>query len=246
MNGRMPRSWRAGEKSRRETLVPPRRRPDRHALWALVLAVFTLAVAAASAHAASGGVGTPDGDGTTSTDPAPTLSTQFGTRTLQAGMQGDDVTVLNGIVKSKSYASGVHVADIFQTSTVGAVKEFQNEAGLPSTGVVDPDTSTALLRSMSRAGATWYGPGFYGHQTACGETLSETTIGVANRSLPCGKKVTLSYHGHSIVAPVIDRGPYRTGYKFDLTSGTAQALGITTSTTLRYAVAQRGSDIRGL
>ncbi len=161
-------------------------------------------------------------------------------------MSGDDVKVLNGIVKSKSYASGVHVGDVFATQTAGAVREFQNEAGLPSNGVVDTTTSTALIHSMSRAGATWYGPGFYGHRTACGQTLTTTTVGVASRSLRCGKKVTLSYHGHSIVAPVIDRGPYRTGYKFDLTGATAQALGITTSTRLRYAVAQRGSDVRGL
>src|SRR5437868_5207122 len=31
--------------------------------------------------------------------------------------------------------------------------------------------------------ATWYGPGFYGKSTACGVTLTEQTLGVANRSL---------------------------------------------------------------
>jgi peptidoglycan hydrolase-like protein with peptidoglycan-binding domain len=249
MNGRMPRSWRAGDNSRRETLGPPRRRPDRHALWALVLAVFTLAVAAASAHASDGGVGTPGGPGTTSTDPTapvPAIGTQFGSRVLRSGMTGDDVRVLNGIVKSKSYATGVHVGQVFSTPTLGAVKEFQTEAGLPSDGVVDEQTSSALVHSMDRAGATWYGPGFFGEQTACGTVLSETTIGIAHRTLPCGTKVTLAYQGHYVVAPVIDRGPYAAGYTFDLTAATAQALGVTTSTNLRYAVGQRGSDVRGL
>jgi peptidoglycan lytic transglycosylase len=248
MDRRTPRSWRAGHNFNRETRARGRR-ADRHALWALLLALFTMAVAAASAHAASGGTGTPTAPppGTSVTDPsAPAISTQFGSRVLQVGMSGDDVKVLNGIVKSKVYGTGIHVGQLFGTPTAGAVREFQGEAGLPATGVVDADTSSALVHSMGRAGATWYGPGFYGKQTACGQELTEATVGVASRSLPCGKKVTLNYRGHSIVAPVIDRGPYRTGYKFDLSAATAQALGITTSTTLRYAVAQRGSDARGL
>src|SRR5690348_7636197 len=29
------------------------------------------------------------------------------------------------------------------------------------------------------AGASWYGPGLYGRNTACGQTLRATTIGVA-------------------------------------------------------------------
>lgn len=75
--------------------------------------------------------------------------------------------------------------------------------------------------------ATWYGPGFFGHKTACGVTLRKTTIGVANRSLPCGTKVSILYNGHSVTVPVIDRGPYSNGAYWDLTAATAQALGMT-------------------
>lgn len=107
-----------------------------------------------------------------------------------------------------------------------------------------PPSAAVTVYRPSRA--TWYGPGFYGKQTACGATLTKTTLGVAHKTLPCGTKVALSYHGHSIVVPVIDRGPYARGYTFDLTSATAQALGVSTSTNVRYAVAKRGSDRRGL
>src|SRR5712691_8270920 len=111
MDERIPRRWRAGDNFNRETSARGRR-PDRHALWALLLAVFTLIVAAASAHAASGGVGaggdTASGSGDTSptlTPPAPpAATTQFGSRVLRVGMEGSDVQVLNGIVKSKSYS----------------------------------------------------------------------------------------------------------------------------------------------
>jgi rare lipoprotein A len=73
--------------------------------------------------------------------------------------------------------------------------------------------------------ATWYGPGFWGKRTACGTTLTPTTLGVAHRRLPCGTQVTFSYAGLSIAATVIDRGPFRKGYTWDLTKKTAKRVG---------------------
>jgi hypothetical protein len=74
---------------------------------------------------------------------------------------------------------------------------------------------------------SWYGPGFFGHRTACGQTLRRTTLGVANRTLKCGTKVSILYNGRMITVPVIDRGPYTTGVYWDLTQATAQALDMT-------------------
>jgi rare lipoprotein A len=88
-------------------------------------------------------------------------------------------------------------------------------------------TSPALTITVYRpAIATTYGPGFWGSQTACGQVLRHATLGVANRTLPCGTKVSLLWHGHTIVVPVIDRGPYANGADWDLTMATAHALGI--------------------
>jgi rare lipoprotein A len=75
--------------------------------------------------------------------------------------------------------------------------------------------------------ATWFGPGFYGKQTACGQTLTPAIVGVANRTLPCGTLVSVTYAGHSLTVPVLDRGPYSHHASWDLTAGAAQALGIT-------------------
>jgi rare lipoprotein A len=75
--------------------------------------------------------------------------------------------------------------------------------------------------------ATWFGPGFYGKQTACGQTLTKQVVGVANRTLPCGTLVEVTYGAHSLTVPVLDRGPYGHGASWDLTAGAAQALGIT-------------------
>jgi rare lipoprotein A len=73
--------------------------------------------------------------------------------------------------------------------------------------------------------ATWYGPGFWGEATACGPILTKTTIGVAHRKLPCGTTVTFSHLGRSVTATVIDRGPFRKGYAWDLTKKTAKRVG---------------------
>jgi hypothetical protein len=65
----------------------------------------------------------------------------------------------------------------------------------------------------------------YGGPLACmNSTLKYSQLGVANKSLPCGTKVTIRYHGRTVVAPVIDRGPYVGNREFDLTGATARAL----------------------
>jgi rare lipoprotein A (peptidoglycan hydrolase) len=76
--------------------------------------------------------------------------------------------------------------------------------------------------------ATWFGPGFYGEQTACGQTMSPVIVGVASRTLPCGTLVQVTYKGHHLTVPVIDRGPYgHNGATWDLTWGAASALAVT-------------------
>jgi len=92
----------------------------------------------------------------------------------------------------------------------------------------------APLRSAS---ATWYGPGFYGKQTACGQTLRPGTLGVAHRSLPCGTAVKFVFGGRQVVTRVIDRGPYAKGFAWDLTNGVREALKFEGSGLIRYAVA---------
>jgi hypothetical protein len=90
------------------------------------------------------------------------------------------------------------------------------------------DSSSAAQITVYRPSvATYFGPGFYGQKTACGQTMSASLVGVANRTLPCGTLVEVSYGGRRLTVPVIDRGPYANGADWDLTSGAADALGIT-------------------
>lgn len=102
-------------------------------------------------------------------------------------------------------------------------------SGAPATaGSATAGGTEPVARKVHRTGiATWFGPGFYGQQTACGQTLTPAVIGVANRTLPCGTLVKVTYRGHALVVPVLDRGPYANHADWDLTAGAAQALDIT-------------------
>ncbi|HWC28354.1 MAG TPA: septal ring lytic transglycosylase RlpA family protein [Solirubrobacteraceae bacterium] len=94
---------------------------------------------------------------------------------------------------------------------------------------------SASLNVYRTARATYYGPGFFGRQTACGQTLTPDLHGVAHRRLPCGTPVALTYAGREIVVPVIDRGPYNRGYSWDLAQATADALGFAGAGEIGYA-----------
>jgi rare lipoprotein A (peptidoglycan hydrolase) len=99
--------------------------------------------------------------------------------------------------------------------------------------------STPAAKVPKTAIATWFGPGFYGQQTACGQTLTPATVGVANRKLPCGTLVKVTFHGQRLTVPVVDRGPYANDADWDLTAAAAQALGI--EETVRIATAVVGT-----
>jgi rare lipoprotein A len=92
--------------------------------------------------------------------------------------------------------------------------------------------NAAASRSLGRrvnvyrpSQASWYGPGLYGNALACGGRLSAGTLGVANRTLPCGTRVTLRYGRRSVTVPVIDRGPFHATREWDLTAATKSRLG---------------------
>lgn len=78
----------------------------------------------------------------------------------------------------------------------------------------------AEVTGLRYAVASWY---YDAGNTACG---FHAYYGVANKTLPCGTKVTLSYGGHTVVATVDDRGPYVAGRDYDLNQNTAAALGM--------------------
>ncbi len=93
-------------------------------------------------------------------------------------------------------------------------------AGAP--GEDGPERAVGRLNVYRLAEASWYGGE---GSLACGGWLTSATLGVANKTLPCGTLVTLRYDGHTVRVPVIDRGPYVAGREYDLTEATKRALG---------------------
>lgn len=99
-----------------------------------------------------------------------------------------------------------------------------------------PEVEVTLFRPSR---ATWYGPGFYGNRTACGQRMSRTLVGVAHKTIRCGTRIEIYYRGRTVVAPVVDRGPYANHASWDLTAATAERLGFTGTDTVGVLHAKR-------
>ncbi len=208
-------------------------KPKRSANWRAELAGGPVAQSAGT-EGASQGV-----DAGTGTQP---IAVRSKTR---AGIGGRNAMVGDHVkVKGKVTPAGaerrvvVRIDGEKRTVTAGRNGRFALRWRASSTGVYDVDVraranrvATGSRDSAGRvtvyrgAAASWYGPGLYGNPLACGGTLSPSTMGVANKSLPCGTKVHLRYGGNSVTVPVIDRGPYAGNREYDLTAATKQALG---------------------
>jgi hypothetical protein len=124
-------------------------------------------------------------------------------------------------------------ATVASNGTFSAVWQTDHIGRFSIRVIVEGDASTAdaapvvWVTVYRPSRATLYGPGFWGQRMACGGVLKHATIGIANRTLRCGEHVALYYRGHTLIVPVIDRGPYANGADWDLTMATGRALGIT-------------------
>jgi len=138
------------------------------------------------------------------------------------------VSVASGIVATGGAFSILWRTNYVGRMTVRTVLDQTATASQAETTTV-PTLQITVYRPTL---ATFYGRGFFGQKTACGQTLKRTSLGVASRTLKCGTPVQIYYGGRTIVVPVIDRGPYANHASWDLTQATAEALGITGTETV--------------
>jgi hypothetical protein len=214
----------------------------------LALCAFAVAALAAPAVAAgdppSGGVQAPPPPATegviTASSPQVVISTRAGTMrgklarfrgTVAAGSAGRTIAIERfdeakqawTIVATTTVAADGSYLARWRARLVGQhrIRAVLQSASQATAASASPELGITVHRP---AVATWYGPGFYGHRTACGVKMSRTLLGVAHKTLPCGTKVAVLYKGRRITVPVVDRGPFRRGTSYDLTAATAKAL----------------------
>ncbi|WP_085830494.1 RlpA-like double-psi beta-barrel domain-containing protein [Collinsella vaginalis] len=101
-----------------------------------------------------------------------------------------------------------------------------SSSGSSSSGTSSSSGSTSSSGWLTGT-ASYYGigDGFMGGTTASGETVTETSMGIAMLNVPFGTKVEISYGGRSVIAYVNDRGPYTAGRVIDMQPAVARALG---------------------
>jgi len=95
--------------------------------------------------------------------------------------------------------------------------------------------------------ASWYGPGFHGCQTSCGEIYDQYKLTCAHKLLPMHTmvRVTNLKNGRSTVLRVNDRGPFVAGRIVDVSRAGAQELGIYAPGTARVRLEVVG-DVPGV
>jgi len=84
------------------------------------------------------------------------------------------------------------------------------------------------------------GPAAFGRKTACGGVISQDTEGVSHPTLPCGARIFLTFHGHTVLVQVIDRGPHSSGRQFDVTDALARRLGLSGVQEVHWSYARAG------
>lgn len=76
--------------------------------------------------------------------------------------------------------------------------------------------------------ASWYGPGFAGRRTACGQRFNPNALTAASKTHRCGSVVTVTNlrNHRSVLVTITDRGPFVRGRIIDLSKGAAAAIGM--------------------
>jgi rare lipoprotein A (peptidoglycan hydrolase) len=188
---------------------PDVRRPKVVAIAALIAAFATVAVPGPVGSRAPSTHATPSTDLFASVEIASVRGPTMTTPPLDPGARS------NGNLDESS--------TLFEPDLTAEPPQARPKAAQPqaTAGAIKKNT-WRLDRNVS-----WYGPGFYGKRTACGQTMSQALVGVAHRTLPCGTKVTFKNpaNGRIVTAPVVDRGPYVSGRQWDLTGGLCLKLG---------------------
>lgn len=117
----------------------------------------------------------------------------------------------------------------------GSVRAIVGVIALLSSGCASsPKLKSPLTRPPVKVGTTavgtasWYGPGYDGKRTACGERFDQDALTAAHGTWPCGTRaqVTLLSTGKTVVVRVNDLFPNHKGRLIDVSRGAARQIGL--------------------
>jgi rare lipoprotein A len=96
-------------------------------------------------------------------------------------------------------------------------------------------TALAAAAHAMEGKISYYGKGFRGKLTACGEIFDDKLFTMAHRTLPCGTKVQVTNlrNQRTVVVRVNDRGPHVKGRVADVSTAAARQLRMVQSGVVR-------------
>ena len=128
-----------------------------------------------------------------------------------------------------------HEPPLWRILRVGSMLAILGVIALVSPGCASsPKLKSPLTRPPVKVGTTaqgtasWYGPGYDGKRTACGERFDQDALTAAHGTWPCGTKarVTLLSTGRSVVVRINDLFPNHKGRLIDVSRGAARQIGL--------------------
>jgi Lytic transglycolase len=166
-------------------------------------------------------VAVPGPVGSRAPSPAPTPATErFATVKVDASVRGPVVTIQPLDPGARSDGNLDHDSTLFEPAQRPEPPQARPRAAQP-----EADREAIRKNPWHRdPEISWYGPGFIGNGTACGQTMTRRLVGVAHRTLPCGTLITFRHDGVTLTVPVVDRGPFVSGRIFDLTYAACKKL----------------------
>jgi LysM repeat protein len=138
------------------------------------------------------------------------------------------------VVRRGDTLSGISLANYGDVGHVAAILAYNHLANpdrisagqtlrLPG---LDPGGPSRPLPAIQVGVATWYGPGFEGKTTKCGQTYRQLGYSAASNDLPCGSLIDVInlLNERHLVVPVTDTGAFRHPNVVDLSRGAFSAL----------------------
>ncbi len=91
-----------------------------------------------------------------------------------------------------------------------------------------PDRVVPRVGTVEEGTASWYGPGYHGKRTSCGDRFDQDDLTAAHPTWACDTwvRVTLLSTGRSVVVRINDLFPGHKGRAIDLSRGAARAIGL--------------------